>query len=111
MYTQVRVTRDRSPVDVGCPYWDNCFTCKFHDCRIDTNQATRVGCGHKKRKAPLAGQPVFRSAIVDKVKIAWKRRQEGKILREIAKELGVSISTVGGWLRDIEDGGVDVDSL
>lgn len=86
----------RSPVSVGCKYYDDCFTCIFPDCKAPTETAK----SHRRRKK---GKIVM-DENVEPFKRACELHDKGYRNIDIARELGKSDSLIHYWLKKYKEG-------
>ena len=81
---KARISKNRSEVEVGCKYADNCFECPFPDCVLPMESATTSEEVYMKDRELLMAQ----------VKYVKQLRDEGLSIRKIAQTLKCAEKTV-----------------
>lgn len=81
---KARISKNRSEVDVGCKYANNCFECPFKDCILPMNAIRDTEEEYLKDREVLLGR----------VKYVKKLRDDGLSIRKIARELNCAERTV-----------------
>lgn len=81
---KARIAKNRSEVDVGCKYANNCFECPFKDCILPMSDIRDTEEEYLKDREVLLGR----------VKYVKKLRDDGLSIRKIARELNCAERTV-----------------
>ncbi len=79
----------------GCPRWPTCFTCPFSDCR-----ATAIEIVHYDDRESNEKKKIETGKAKE---LVLKLAAEGMMFVQIAKEVGVTPSTVSVWLAEAND--------
>lgn len=81
---KAKISKNRSEVEVGCKYANNCFECPFDDCILPMNAIRDTEEEYLKDRELLLGR----------VKYVKELRYKGWSIRRIAKELNCAERTV-----------------
>lgn len=81
---KARITKNRSEVEVGCKYAENCFECPFPDCVLPMEETTKTEEYYLKDRELLIGR----------VKYVKQLRDCGLSIRKIAQTLKCAEKTV-----------------
>ena len=81
---KARISKNRSEVEVGCKYANNCFECPFKDCILPIDGIMDSEEKYLKDRETLLGR----------AKYVKQLRDEGLSIRRIAKELNCAEKTI-----------------